>query len=162
MTHECDKKVALVPGASRPVGRAIAEALGKAGIHLVIPFIEDWPQSHQEMIDSFQKNKFSFSTQPCDLRKTKDIIDLISFIRDAYGELHYLINNIERGGMPVVHGSYDKPVNKDQWQLELDTTLKAKWELYTRAKPLLLETGAGSVTNITSIAGIIGRAGPAS
>ena len=45
-------------------------------------------------------------------------------MQERFGALHILINNIERGGMPVVHGSYDLEVNRDQWDLEMDITLK--------------------------------------
>jgi len=71
------------------------------------------------------------------------------------------VNNIERGGMPVVHGSYDHPHNTEQWDLEISTTLKAKWLLFHHCLPLLLESGEAAVVNISSIAGIGGRSGAA-
>jgi 3-oxoacyl-[acyl-carrier protein] reductase len=154
--------VALIPGASRPVGRAIAHAFGQSGIHLVLPLIDDWPESNAEMIDQFTDCGYTFISPECDLTKTDEVKELISSIQAAFGRLDFLVNNIERGGMPVVHGSYDQPVNKDQWQLEFDTTLRAKWELFQRSRPLILASGGGSVTNISSIAGVIGRSGPAS
>ena len=41
---------------------------------------------------------------------------------DRFGRIDILINNIERGGWPVVHGAY----TREQWDLELATTLRAK------------------------------------
>ena len=156
------EKVALIPGADRPVGKAIAKAFGEKGIHLVIPFIEDWPDSHEDMIAEFTTDNISHVTYRCDLRNREEVHELARFIRKTFGKLDYLINNIERGGMPIVHGSYDKEVNKSQWQLEFDTTLKAKWNLYSSTKSLFNTSEGGSVTNISSIAGIVGRSGPAS
>ena len=156
------KQVALIPGASRPIGRAIAREFGKAGVHLVLPFIEDWPEAHEEMVAEFTALGFPFLVHPCDLRIPAEIKSLISKIKTHYGRLDFLINNIERGGMPIVHGSYENPVNQSQWQLEFDTTLKAKRELYEHSKTLLKDDTGGSVTNISSIAGIIGRSGPVS
>ena len=155
-------RVALIPGAGRPVGRAIAHAFGQAGIHLVLPLIDDWPESNTEMVNQFTDCGYTFINPRCDLTKADEVKKLLSLIQADFGRLDFLVNNIERGGMPIVHGSYDQQVNKDQWQLEFDTTLKAKWELFQRAKPLILSDGGGSVTNISSIAGIIGRSGPAS
>ena len=82
-------------------------------------------------------------------------------VEKKVGALHILINNIERGGMPVVHGSYDRDVNCDQWQLELNTTLLAKKLIFEACLPLLKKAEQASVINISSIAGLTGRIGPA-
>jgi 3-oxoacyl-[acyl-carrier protein] reductase len=157
-----DKKVVLIPGASRPLGRAIAHAFGRTGMSLILPYIEDWPGSFEDMVHDFTRNGYAFHPHPCDLTKPDEITEFISIIEEQFGCLDYLVSNIERGGMPVVHGSYDRPVNKSQWQLEFDTTLRAKWELFHRCLPLMLKSGGGSITNISSIAGKTGRSGPAS
>jgi len=59
--------------------------------------------------------------------------------------------------MPIVHGPY----TPEQWDLEMDTTLKAKWWVFQAALPLLKKAKQGAVINISSIAGLTGRAGPA-
>ena len=59
--------------------------------------------------------------------------------------------------MPIVHGHY----TPEQWDLEMDTTVKAKWLVFNEALPLLQRGGDGVVINISSIAGEVGRAGPA-
>ena len=82
-------------------------------------------------------------------------------ILNRFGALHILVNNIERGGMPVVHGSYDHAHNHDQWDLEINTTLKAKWLLFHHCLPLMKQSGPGAVVNISSISGLTGRSGPA-
>ena len=82
-------------------------------------------------------------------------------IDERFGGLDILFNNIERGGMPILHGGYDREVNREQWRLEMDTTLHAKWIVFEQALPLLRRSPEASVVNISSIAGIIGRSGPA-
>nr|MBC8440689.1 SDR family oxidoreductase [Candidatus Desulfobacula maris] len=74
-----------------------------------------------------------------------------------YGRLDILINNIERGGWPTVHGEYVE----DQWDLEIETTLKAKQWVFSSVFPLLKKAREAVVINISSIAGIVGRSGPA-
>ncbi len=157
-----DQKVVIIPGASRPLGRAVAHAFGRAGMALILPYIDDWPGSFEDMLRDFTLKGYSFFPHPCSLTEPDEIRALISVIEEQFGCLHYLVNNIERGGMPVVHGSYDRTINKSQWRLEFDTTLKAKWELVHRCLPLILKSGGGSITNISSIAGRTGRSGPAS
>ena len=151
---------ALVPGASRAIGRAIANELGKHRVNLVLPTF-DWPDSIAEMEDEFTDKGYSFLSLPVDLRSKDAVQQLISSTREHFGALQILVNNIERGGMPVVHGSYDLPHNHEQWDLEISTTLKAKWLLFHHALPLLKESDEGAVVNISSIAGIEGRSGTA-
>ena len=153
-------KTALVPGASRAIGRAIAKKLGEAGVRLILPTF-DWPESIKEMEEEFKSAGFSFISMPIDLRSDSEVQTLIKQIQNEYGALHILVNNIERGGMPVVHGSYDLPHNSDQWDLEITTTLKAKWLLFHHSLPLMLKSGTGAVVNISSISGISGRSGAA-
>lgn len=153
-------KTVLIPGASRPIGRAIAKQFARSGATIIAP-VFDWPESIEEMVDEFKVKNYDFHTMEADLREPEDVKKIIELIVEKTGRLDYLINNIERGGMPVVHGSYDHPHNKGQWELEIDTTLKAKWLLFRHCKELLLQSGDGAVVNISSIAGITGRAGAA-
>ncbi len=153
-------KTALVPGAARPIGRAIATRLAEQGMNLVLPCF-DWPESNLEMQKEFDLKGFSYHCTETDLRDPTQVKKLVREIKDRFGRLHILINNIERGGMPVLHGSYEHELNQDQWQLELSTSLKAKWLLFTNCLPLLKKSGEGAVVNISSIAGVVGRSGPA-
>jgi 3-oxoacyl-[acyl-carrier protein] reductase len=151
---------ALIPGASRPIGREIAHTFGKLGVTLFLP-VFDWPDSIAEMKQEFSSAGYSFSIVEADLRQKEDVISLAASIESEAGHLDYLINNIERGGMPVVHGSYDLEHNKDQWEIEIETTLKAKWLLFHHCFPLMQAREGSSVVNITSVAGEMGRSGAA-
>jgi 3-oxoacyl-[acyl-carrier protein] reductase len=153
-------KIALIPGASRPIGRAIARKFASQGATLVLP-VYDWPESIAEMEDEFQAANYTYYSSPVDLRHEEEVMLLAENVRIRFGALDFLINNIERGGMPVVHGSYDLPHNKGQWDLELATTLKAKWFLYHHFYPMMRDRVGGAVVNISSIAAITGRSGPA-
>lgn len=153
-------KTAIVPGASRPIGRAIARSFAQAGYELFLPYF-DWPESVEEMCREFTDAGYSFTTQSVDLRKKKQVKEFVAALAEKTDHLDVLINNIERGGMPIVHGSYDHEHNKDQWQREIETTLTAKWLLYHNCLPLLHRATSATVINISSIAGDIGRSGPA-
>jgi len=96
-----------------------------------------------------------------DLRQADEVAGLMIAIDGSFGGLDILINNIERGGMPILHGDYERAVNSGQWQLEMDTTLHAKWMVFTQALPLLRRNPEAVVVNVSSIAGIVGRSGPA-
>ena len=130
---EIKDKVALVLGARKGIGRAIAMALAAGGAKVVLPCHHDWPQETEDMKKEFADLGVNHLIVRADLRDAGQVQNLVREIRDAYGRLHILVNNIERGGMPVVHGSYDLEVNREQWDLEMDTTLKAKWLVVHKA-----------------------------
>lgn len=153
-------KTALIPGASRPIGRAIARRFAAEGARLVLPY-HDWPESNQEMLDEFRERGADFLAMPVDLSKKDEVINLASSIQGSFGSLDFLINNIERGGMPIVHGSYDLPHNSQQWELEISTTLSAKWLLFHYCLPLMQGHAGCAVVNLSSIAAIVGRSGAA-
>ena len=161
-TDELHGQVVLVPGASRPIGRAIAHCFARRGATLVLPIYPDWPESNREMKQQFSRAGYDCFYHQCDLTSSEQTRALLAEVKDRYGVLHYLINNIDRGGMPIVHGSYEQEVNRQQWQLEFDTTLKAKHHLYRHSFQLLRESQDGAVINISSIAARVGRSGPAS
>ena len=160
-TDELHGRVVLVPGASRPIGRAIAHSFARRGATLVLPVYPDWPESNQEMERQFSSAGYDFFCPPCDLTSSEQTRALLDDVKERYGVLHYLINNIDRGGMPIVHGPYELEVNRQQWQLEFDTTLKAKHHLYRHSCGLLKGSQHGAVINVSSVAARIGRSGSA-
>jgi 3-oxoacyl-[acyl-carrier protein] reductase len=154
------EKNGLVLGASRGIGLAIARKLAGQGVRLALPWF-DWPDSCREMEKEFAALNMDHITMQTDLRDADSVQDMVRTIDAQFGRLHILVNNIERGGMPVVHGSYHRQVNHDQWQLEMDTTLHAKWLVFEQCLALLRKAEQASVVNISSIAAITGRSGPA-
>lgn len=154
-------KIALVPGASRPIGRAIARRLARRGYSLCLPYF-DWPESIEEMKTEFHNAGYPFIAEHVDLRSAAQVHSFTKKISKKFAKLDVLVNNIERGGMPIVHGCYEQEHNRDQWQREIDTTLNAKVHLYKACFPLLQKATRASVINVTSIAGECARSGPAS
>jgi 3-oxoacyl-[acyl-carrier protein] reductase len=153
-------KTALVAGATRGIGLAIARKLAARGARLIIPWF-DWPEDARTVAAEFARRSPEHLLVRADLRVRDEVANLLQTVRRSCGCLHILINNIERGGMPVVHGSYDREINREQWQLEMETTLLAKRLLFEAALPLLREAGQATVINISSIAALVGRSGPA-
>lgn len=152
-------KLALIPGAPRPIGRAIARRFAAAGATLILP-VYDWPESIAEMEEELHRDGHQWYTHSVDLRSGDDVAVFAAAVRQRFGAVDYLVNNIERGGMPVVHGAYSLPHNRDQWELELATTLTAKWLLYSNFFPMIKGRPGGAVVNISSVAAVVGRSGP--
>lgn len=149
-------KTALVLGAAKGIGKAIAKAMADQGARLVVTYF-DWPEAADEMQQEFSTAGYDVLAVQIDLREPDQIADLFKTIQSRFGVIDILINNIERGGMPVVHGPYVP----DQWDLEMETTLKAKWWVARHAMPLLKRAPEGVLLTLSSIAGIVGPSGPA-
>jgi 3-oxoacyl-[acyl-carrier protein] reductase len=157
---EINGKTALVLGASKGVGKAISLALAKAGATVIATYFGSFDESTMLQKELAHLGADHLVIQ-VDLRDLNEVKNLLQQVQDKYGALHILINNIERGGMPVVHGSYDLEVNRGQWDMEMETTLKAKWLVVHHALPLIKKSGDGIIINLSSIAGLVGRSGPA-
>lgn len=149
-------KVALVLGAVKGIGKQIGLALAREGVRLVLTR-HDWEDSFQEMEEDFRQAGADHLVVDVDLLNVDGIQDLAGRIDRRFGRLDILVNNIERGGWPAVHGSYVQ----EQWDLEVATTLRAKRWVFESVLHLLKASGDGVVINISSIAGLTGRAGAA-
>ena len=146
---ELNGKRALVLGAARGIGRAIARTLAQEGARLVLPWL-DWPESVATLQTEFGSDGRHL-LMAADLRQEAAVAALCSRIAQEWGGLDIVINNIERGGMPVVHGDYSRPLNHEEWELELDTTVRAKWLVWRQSLPLLQRAEQAVVVNISSI-----------
>lgn len=157
---EIEGKVALVLGGAKGIGKTIGFALAREGARVVLTY-HDWPEDSENMKQELARLGEDHLAYQVDLRDPQQVKGLMRMVQKRYGALHILINNIERGGMPAVHGSYELGRNADQWDLEMQTTLKAKWWVFHHALPLLKLSGQGAAITLSSIAGLVGRSGPA-
>ncbi len=153
---ELQGKSALVLGAVKGIGKGIGLMLAKNGVKVALTHF-DWPESLEDMKKDFRRLGTEHLILKADLLDTGKIPEMVRAVADHFGRLDILINNIERGGWPVVHGPY----TREQWDLEVATTLRAKWWVFDSALPYLKKSGDGAVVNISSIAGVVGRCGPA-
>ncbi|MFH7321379.1 SDR family NAD(P)-dependent oxidoreductase [Desulfurivibrio sp. D14AmB] len=154
---EISGKRALVLGANRGIGRAVTLDLARHGAR-VIAGCHDWPADTASLERELAVADDGHRVIVADLRTVAGVRDFFGQLATACNCLDILINNLERGGMPVVHGPY----SEEQWDLEIDTTLKAKWWVMREALPLLKAGGRGAaVVVISSISALVGRSGPA-
>lgn len=154
---ELEGKVALVLGAVKGIGKGIGLALAEQGVNVALNYF-DWEESLDELKQDFAASGRNHLIVKTDLLDTDKMPGLVHQVVEHFGRLDILVNNIERGGWPVVHGPYVKA----QWDLEMETTLRAKRWVFDAALPHLKKSGDAAVINLSSIAGIVGRSGPAS
>jgi 3-oxoacyl-[acyl-carrier protein] reductase len=140
-------KIALVTGAGRGIGRAIAIALAKTGCEVCIT-ARSMGQLHdvQKEISSFHG-----VARPIQADLTRDE-DLQTLVRSC-GAIDFLINNAGWGKRaPVVRAKID------DWDQTLRLNLRAPMILAQRFLPPMIEKGEGAVINIGSVSGKTGEA----
>ncbi len=149
-------KVALVLGAVKGIGKAVALSLAEAGATVAVTYF-DWEEELAGLSRDMAAAGPDHLILKVNLREVEKIPAAVEAVAARFGRLDILINNIERGGWPIVHGAY----LREQWDLEMETTLRAKRWVFAAALPFLRASGDGAVINFSSIAGMIGRAGAA-
>lgn len=150
-------KSALVLGGVKGIGKAVALYLKRSGTRVAVTHW-DWEADLPDLLRDLDAIDGEHLTIRCNLLDTGAISHLIDRVVDRFGGIHILINNIERGGWPLVHGPYVK----DQWDLEMATTLRAKQWVFSEAFAHLKASGDAAVVNFSSISALVGRSGPAS
>lgn len=148
-------KVAVVTGASRGIGRAIARKLAEAGATVVINYngsAEKAEAVRREIVD----NGGTASTYQCNV---SDFTACEKFIQDViaqYGRLDILVNNagITRDGllMKMSEEDFDKVV---------DTNLKGCFNCIRFVSRQMLKQKGGRIINMSSVSGVMGNAGQA-
>jgi 3-oxoacyl-[acyl-carrier protein] reductase len=144
-------KVALVTGAGRGIGKAVALSLSRAGCRLVLAARTQ--AQLEDVKEAIERNGGAAAIVETDLAHDPDIEDLAAESERAYGSVDFLINN----------AGWGKRASVVRMQVEdLDQTLRvnlrAPMLLAKRLVPGMIDKGEGAVINIGSVSGKSGEA----
>jgi NAD(P)-dependent dehydrogenase (short-subunit alcohol dehydrogenase family) len=141
-----DGKTAIITGAGRGIGRALALGLAEAGadVALVARTMDDLERTAAE-IRSLGRNAYAY---PCDLTRTSELESTFSAIVSQAGKIDVLINN---AGMNIRTPALD--VTEDEWEKIMQTNLKSAFFLSQLAARHMKEKGGGTIVNIASVSG---------
>jgi NAD(P)-dependent dehydrogenase (short-subunit alcohol dehydrogenase family) len=141
-----EKRVAVITGGSRGIGRGIAEAFATQGAAVVISG-KSKEKGEQALDEMGAGDRAMFV--PTDVRRQEDVNNLIDQAAKRYGSVDILVNNA--GGsdrFALVHEMTD-----EAWQNALDFNLNAAFWGTRRALRYMLERGWGRIINISSVEG---------
>lgn len=139
-----DQRVALITGATRGLGRAVAHALAENNVHVIIT--GRTIGALEELDDEIRAKGGSATLLRLDMRKG-DLIDKLGpTIFERWGKLDIFVANAALLGplSPLGH------ITSDTWDEIINTNLNANWRLIRTLDPLLQHSEAGRVVFITS------------
>lgn len=146
-----NKKIALVTGASRGIGKAIAIEFAKNNVNVIINYNKDEEEavSVAQAIKKFGVESIAIRA---DVSKFDECFAMIEKIKSVFGCLNILVNNAG-----ALSDKTLKNMTKEQWDLVVRTNLDGTFNVTKNALPLLRE--GGRIINISSIVGISGNHG---
>jgi 3-oxoacyl-[acyl-carrier protein] reductase len=140
------EKVALVTGASRGIGFAIARRLAGMGAKLSVCARDG--KALESAACELRKHAASVLTIPADVTRTNDLESLLKTTEQSLGPVEILVNNAGIGYFSPIQSA-----SEEQWDDVLDTNLKAVFLLSKMVAPGMIERRAGHIINIASLAG---------
>ena len=146
MEPDLKERVALVTGASRGIGRAMALALAKRGAHVVA--LARTTGGLEELDDAIKKSGGSASLVPLDLRKPEGIDKLGAIVFERWKKLDILVGNAGVLGRLSPLGHIEPRV----WDEVMAVNVTANWRLIRSFDPLLRQSDAGRAVFVTSAA----------
>lgn len=146
-------KVAVVTGASRGIGRAIAVELGSLGAKVIVNFNSSADAAGEVVLEIDARGGEAFTVQ-ADVSDFDQAKDLIQSGIEHFGDLHILVNNagITRDGLIMT-------MSEDDWDAVTATNLKSTFNCSKSAVRHMMRRRYGRIINITSISGEMGNAG---
>jgi NAD(P)-dependent dehydrogenase (short-subunit alcohol dehydrogenase family) len=137
-------KIALITGASRGIGAAVAEGFAREGAHLVLA--ARTPGGLEEVDDKIRAAGGSATLVPLDLRDFIKIDELAAALYERYGRLDILVGNAAEFGIfsPLGH------IDPNLWGEIIDLNLTANWRLIRAMDPLLRAAEHGRAIFVTS------------
>ena len=148
MSQRLTGKVAVVTGASKGIGAAIAKHLAAEGASVVVNYSSSKEGADRVVKEITGKGGKAIAVQ-ANVSKQKDIERLFAEAKKVYGKLDILVNNAGIGG---VAGPLHQ-LAPDEWDRVLNTNLRGVYYCIRSLAPIMIKSGSGHIINISSLAG---------
>jgi len=147
-------RAAIVTGATRGIGRAIALELARRGADIAFNYAKSAEAADTLKAELETLGVRALATQ-CDVANTEAAAEMVKQTKEAFGRIDFLVNNAG-----IVRDTLILRMKEDDWDSVLDTNLKGAWNFAKAALRVMLRQEEGaSILNITSISGVVGMAG---
>ncbi len=147
-------RVAVVTGAARGIGRAIAEELAAGGANLALCDLDkDWLADTAKAVKDMGREVCCVSVNVADGDAVKTAV---AEVVENFGRIDILVNNAG-----ITKDTLLLRMSEDQWNAVLDVNLKGTFLFTKAAARVMMKQKSGSIVNIASVIGLMGNAGQA-
>ncbi|MFJ7648110.1 3-oxoacyl-[acyl-carrier-protein] reductase [Lysinibacillus sp. NPDC097279] len=153
--RKLEGKVAVVTGASRGIGRAIALKLADEGAKVVVNYSGSQAKA-EEVVAAIQANGGEALAVQASVSKTEEVTALMDAAVKTFGSLDILVNNAG-----ITRDNLLMRMKEDEWDDVLNTNLKGVFLCTKAVTRQMMKQRAGRIINISSIVGVAGNAGQA-
>jgi 3-oxoacyl-[acyl-carrier protein] reductase len=149
-----DTRVAIVTGASRGIGRAIATRLAKDGRHVVAVARSEGPLN--DLVAEITAAGGKANAKTCDLADSAAVTAMIESVASELGRIDILVNNAG-----ITRDNLILRMSDDEWDDVINTNLKSVFVACRAAARPMMRGKFGRIVNIASTSGLVGNAGQA-
>ncbi len=147
-------KSAIVTGATRGIGRAIALELAKRGANVAFNYAKSADEAEKLKTEIEDSGVKCFAAQ-CDVANTEASAGFVKQTQSEFGAIDFLVNNagITRDGLIL-------RMKEEDWDAVINTNLKGAWN-FSKAvlRPMMKNEAGGAILNMSSISGVVGMLG---
>lgn len=146
-------KNALVTGASRGIGEAIARKFAEAGANVAFTYRSsvDKANALEKELNGMGVKVKGYQSDAADYAAAEELVKLLT---EDFGEIHAVVNNAG-----ITRDNLILRMSEEQWDEVINTNLKSIFNMTKHLARPLMKARGGSIINITSIVGIRGNAG---
>ncbi|QKS73250.1 3-oxoacyl-[acyl-carrier-protein] reductase [Paenalkalicoccus suaedae] len=146
---------ALVTGASRGIGRAIALELAKSGVDVAINYAGSKEKAEQVANECQELGVNAFAIQ-ADVSKESDVQEMVKAVTETFGGLDILVNNAG-----ITRDTLVMRMKETDFDDVINTNLKGVFLCSKAVMRTMMKQRAGRIINISSVVGVLGNAGQA-
>ena len=147
-------KSAIVTGATRGIGKAIALELAKRGANVAFNYARSADEAEKLKAEIESLGVKCFAAQ-CDVANTEASADFVKQATAAFGTIDFLINNAG-----ITRDTLILRMKEDDWDAVVDTNLKGAWNFSKGVLRFMMKNeSGGTILNISSISGVVGMQG---